>query len=73
MSNIYREFLALLPKRPRYVGTVIASTPTGATVQLPGGGVLHVLGQASIGQRVFVRDGAIEGPAPNLPYASAEV
>ena len=73
MSNIYREFLALLPKRARYVGTVIASTPTGATVQLPSGGVLHVLGAATVGQRVFVRDGAIEGPAPALDYASAEV
>ncbi|MDD2610642.1 MAG: hypothetical protein PHX60_13330 [Giesbergeria sp.] len=73
MSNIYREFLALLPKRARYVGTVIASTPTGATVQLPSGGVLHVLGEATVGQRVFVRDGAIEGPAPTLVYVEAEV
>lgn len=73
MSNVYRDFLNLLPKRPRYVGTVTASSATGAAVELSGGGVLYVLGQATVGQRVFVRDGAIEGPAPVLDYVSAEV
>ena len=43
------------------------------TVQLPGGGVLQARGTASIGQRVFVRDGVIEGEAPAITPVDIEV
>jgi len=44
-----------------------------AAVELPGGGRLQARGQATVGQRVFVRDGVIEGAAPDLPVVLFEV
>jgi len=73
LSNPHARFLALLPPKPRQVGTVIAVDGEVATVELPGGGQLQALGAAVVNDRVFVRDGVIEGEAPNLTYISAEV
>jgi hypothetical protein len=73
MSNIYRKFLDLLPARPLQVGAVMSVSGGLATVELPGGGRLQARGQATAGQRVFVRDGVIEGVAPNLPVEVIEV
>lgn len=73
MTNIYRQFLDLLPARPLQVGTVTASASGVCTVELPGGGLLQVRGTASVGQQVFVRDGAIEGNAPALTVVQIEI
>jgi hypothetical protein len=73
MTNIYRTFLNLLPARPLQVGTVLAIADGVATIELPGGGRLQARGAATGGQRVFVRDGVIEGAAPNLPIEVIEV
>lgn len=73
MSNIYRQFLELLPPRPLEVGNVTAIQGGVVTVALPGGGTLQARGSASLGQRVFVRDGVIEGAAPELTYTEGEV
>lgn len=73
MLNLQRQFLNLLPARPLEVGDVLSISDGVATVQLPGGGLIQSRGEASTGQRVFVRDGAIEGPAPTLSYVTAEV
>jgi len=43
-----------------------------ATITLPGGGVMRARGTATVGQRCYVRDGRIEGPAPTLTYVSGE-
>ncbi|WP_348683107.1 hypothetical protein [Acidovorax soli] len=72
MSNLYREFMALMPARPLEVGDVTAINGSVATITLPGGGVIHARGAATVGQRVFVRDGAIEGQAPALTYVQGE-
>lgn len=73
MSNIYRTFLALLPPRPLQVGTVLAIASGVATIELPGGGRLQARGDAAVGQRVFFRDGVIEGGAPNLALEVIDV
>jgi len=73
MTNIYRTFLNLLPARPLQVGTVLSIAGEVASVELPGGGRLQARGQATVGQRVFIRDGVIEGAAPDLPVALIEV
>ena len=73
MHNPYADFLDLLPKRPRMVGVVEVMDGDMATVVLEGGGGrVQALGTAQAGDRVFVRDGAIEGAAPDLVYVQGE-
>jgi hypothetical protein len=74
MPNLWRQFRDLLPEAPLLVGTVAARHTDGtATVELLDGGLLRVRGGASVGDRVFVRDGRIEGEAPPLPHLDIEV
>lgn len=72
LENLYRQLLGLLPTRPLQVGTVTAINGGVATIELAGGGTVQARGETAAGQRVFVRDGAIEGPAPTLTYVEAE-
>ncbi|MBF9267009.1 hypothetical protein I4I83_23635 [Acidovorax cattleyae] len=72
MHNPYRAFLALIPAEPLMVGEVLAAAGDVVTVQIIGGGQLQARGEATVGQRVFVRGGAIEGVAPSLPYVEGE-
>ena len=72
LRNPYRVFIDLLPARPLQVGTVSAVAGGVATITMPGGGTLQARGQATVGQRVFVRDGVIEGEAPTLTYVECE-
>lgn len=71
--NLYKRFLDLLPKRPRQIGTVTSISNGTARITTLGGGVAMAVGEATVGQRVYFRDGAIEGPAPNLPVDNIEV
>ncbi|CAM3348902.1 hypothetical protein [Paracidovorax anthurii] len=72
LTNPYRQFLALIPAQPLLVGEVTAIAGGVATVQLPGGGLVQARGEASVGQRVFIRSGAIEGLASTLTYVEGE-
>ena len=71
--NLYRRLRTLLPDAPLVVGSVVSVTASGATVQLPDGSQIAARGGALLGQKVFVRDGLIEGPAPSLPTVLIEV
>jgi hypothetical protein len=73
MRNLFRQFRDLIPQAPLQAGTVIAFAGTVATVELPGGGTIKARGSATVGQKVFVRDDAIEGPAPSLVDVLIEV
>lgn len=74
LLNPAKQFFALLPQRPLMVGTVSAVDGAICTVSLPGGGSLQARGTGwSTSDRVFVRDGVIEGEAPSLTYVEAEV
>lgn len=44
-----------------------------ATITLLGGGTVRARGQATAGDKVFVRGDVIEGPAPNLTVVVYEV
>ena len=55
------------------VGTVSAVDNGIATVTLPGGGQLRARGEATVGAQVYVQDGVIQGPAPELPLDSASL
>jgi hypothetical protein len=76
MRNLFRQFLDLIPDPALQVGTVTARSGELVTVTLPGGGTLKARGadaSAVLGQTVFVRNGVIEGPAPDLPVEVIEV
>ena len=73
MTNIYRQFLDLMPARPLQVGAVTAVSGDTCTVELPGGGLLQARGAATVDTQVWVRDGAIEGEAPELPLVVIEI
>lgn len=73
MTNPYRLLLDLLPKAPLLVGDVAAQTGDGYIITLPHGGQIQARGVASVGDRVFVRDGLIEGSAPTLPVEIIDI
>jgi hypothetical protein len=73
MPNFYQMFKSLLPDAPLLVGVVLAVETGGCVVSLPDGGVVFGRGSATIGQSVFLRDGVIEGIAPNLTVVDIEV
>lgn len=73
MTNPYRVFKEIFPDAPLQVGEVLVVTGGTATVVLPGGGKLTVRGEATVGQKVYVRDGVIEAEAPNLTLVTIEV
>ncbi|MDQ0068959.1 hypothetical protein J2W34_000733 [Variovorax boronicumulans] len=72
-GNIYQQFFKLLPRRSRQVGTIVAMEGDVAAVELPGGGLLTVVGVGAVGDQVFVRDGVIEGQAPAMTPVVIEI
>lgn len=73
MSNLFRQFLDLIPDPALQVGEVLFVVNGVATIELPGGGRITARGTATVGQQVFVRNGLIEGQAPSLTISLIEV
>lgn len=73
MLNLYGQLLGLLPQRILQVGTVLSISNGVAVIELPGGGRATARGAATVGGKVFFRDGTIEASAPNLTVALIEV
>lgn len=65
------ELKKLLPEPKLVVATVAAVHADGSvTVTFPGGAQSRVRGVGVLGGKVFVRNGAVEGEAPNLTLLS---
>lgn len=73
MPNPLSDFRALFPPPPLLVGDVVSVDGHVVRVELPDGATITSRGAATVGQRVFVRDGLIEGPAPTLTVVIIEV
>lgn len=74
MPNLWRQFQDLLPTSTTLIGTVVTThADHTVSVQLLDGGLLRVAGSAADGTRVFVRDGRIDGEAPELPQVDIEI
>jgi hypothetical protein len=76
MPNLWKQFNDLLPASPRLLATVsVLHSDGSATVILISNGVLRVRSKSgvAVGDRVFVRDGEIEGSAPTLTAMTLEV
>jgi hypothetical protein len=72
-TNPFVLLKKLLPDAPLQVGTVSAVSGGTATITLPGGGTVTGRGSATVGAKVFVRDGVIEGAAPALPVELIDI
>jgi len=72
-KNAYTLLRDLLPEAPLQIGTVLSVSNGVAALELPGGGIAQARGEAATGARVFFRDGAIEGGAPDLPIEIIEI
>ena len=75
-TNLYRALRELLPEAPLMVATVAAvnASEGTSTVSFPGGGPQRVRGTSvAVGLLAFVRDGVIEGAAPELTPETIEV
>lgn len=71
--NPYKLLKSILPDPPLLVGNVLSVSNGTAIVELPGNVQVQARGEAQIGDRVFIRDNVIEGPAPNLTLEIIEV
>lgn len=75
-TNAYRALRELLQDAPLQVVTVVSinSERGYSVVQWPGGGHSNVRGTGvAVDSRAFVRDGVIEGMAPDLTLEIIEV
>ncbi len=74
MANVYHAVLALLPKSPLLVGSVVAADGDALRIQLPDGTLASARGTYSVGAVVsFRRDGAVEGTAALLPVVDIDI
>lgn len=75
-ANLYRALRDLLPEAPLQVAAVsVVHTDTGdSTITWPGGAQQRVRGTSvPVDSNAFVRNGVIEGAAPDLPLETIEV
>lgn len=73
MANLLQQFKSLLPDSPLLVGDVLSISNNILAIELPDGSQITAKGVATVGQRVFVRGGMIEGLAPTLAYVEVEI
>jgi len=71
--NIYKQLLGILPVARTDVGTVVGLYTDGCRVELQGGGYVRVKGEATVGQRVFIKDGIIVSTAPTLSGVEIDI
>jgi len=67
MPNAFVQLKELLAPGRVQIATVVSVADGMAVLELPGGGQIRARGDASGSGKVFVQDGVIQGPAPDLP------
>jgi len=74
-GNQWLKFKNLSPGEPTLIGTVADSdaTTNTSTLILFGGDQIKARGTGTIGEKVYVKGGVIEGTAPNLPVHAITV
>jgi len=73
MPNPYRQFLDLLPGDPLLIGEVLGAVNGLVQVQFLDGSMAFVRGTGTVGNKVFIKGGFIQGDAPNLPIIAIDV
>lgn len=74
MANVYQALLAILPKNPLLVGTVVVATGEELRIELPDGTLATARGAYTVGATVTFRPGgAVEGSAAALAVFDIEI
>lgn len=73
MANLYKLFKSIVPDAPLLVGRAVGKDSIQVFIQLPGGAMVSVRGDAQIGKNYFIRDDVIEGEAPDLTAITIDV
>ena len=75
ITNIWKQFKALLPEGIRVVATVKANNGNGTSqAELRDGSVITVKGESvGVGGKVFIQGGEVKGAAPDLAQYEVEV
>lgn len=71
--NPFKKLLSVLPSDAVDVGTITTVLSDGVIVELQSGGTIRVKGGGSVGQRVYIKAGAVIGAAPQLNGSTIEV
>lgn len=72
--NLWSQFVAVAGAGSyRVVGECTAADFGTCTIQLPGGAEIQVQGAGTVGARYFVKDGALDGEAPDLELLEIEI
>lgn len=74
-GNLWALFRGVTEQAGQQIATVLARNGVNYDVQSIGGSVSAATSSAAyeVGSKVFVRDGAIVGLAPDLPYVEIDV
>lgn len=73
LRSPFRRLQDLVASPALDVGDVVSLDDGILTIDLIGGGHVLARGTAGVGDRVFVRGGVVEGPAPALPMELIDV
>lgn len=71
--NLYKALRAIVPGARLVIGTVTLVETGRVTVELPDGSTMAAKGVATVGNKVYVKDGVIEGIAPSLTVVEIEI
>ena len=71
--NLYKLLRSFVPESPLQIGTILSSANQSTRVELPGGGIVEVRGSGAVNDKVFIRNGRIEGPAPSLAQVTIDI
>ncbi|MCW8918978.1 MAG: hypothetical protein OQL08_09215 [Gammaproteobacteria bacterium] len=74
-DNRWARFRSLIPGSPTMLGEItVTDASTGTvTASLLGGGTIRARGAGNVGDKIYIRDGVVQGQAPSLPSYAIEV
>lgn len=73
MRNLLAELRDILGVPALQVGNVASSVDGQVQVELPGGAIVTARGEGTVGGNVYIRNGVVEGPAPDLILYTIDV
>lgn len=73
MRNPLNQLKQILGEPVTTIGLVLSSSEGTVMIEELGGGISSAKGDATVSSRVYVRNGFIIGPAPELPSFAIDI